>query len=369
MKRKAPKQHSLAQVRGAVDPKRLLGDIRELIQRARERTAQAVDAGMVAMCWGVGDRIRREILKEKRAAYSERIVATLSQQLTSEFGLGFSRRNLFNMIRFAEVFPDHRIVQTLSAQLSWSHFVQIIYVKDQLQRDFYAEMCRIEQWSTRTLEQKISSMLFERTALSKKPAELARQELKALREEDKLTPDLVFRDPYVLDFLGLKDTFSEKDLESAILREIERFLVEMGAGFTFVARQKRITLDGTDYYLDLLFFHRRLRRLVALELKLGKFQAADMGQMELYLRWLDKHERLPGEEAPVGLILCAEKAAEHVEMLELEERGIRVAEYLTDMPPRSLLEKKLHEAIRLAREQLARRQLARQAPQRKGAKE
>jgi predicted nuclease of restriction endonuclease-like (RecB) superfamily len=238
-------------------------------------------------------------------------------------------------------------------------------MKDDLHRDFYAEMCRVERWNVRTLREKIRSMLFERTGLSKKPAELARLELKALREDDKLTPDLVFRDPYVLDFLGLHDTFSEKDLEAAILREIEGFLVEMGTGFTFVARQKRITVDGTDYYLDLLLFHRRLRRLVPLELKLGKFQAADMGQMELYLRWLDKHERLPGEDTPVGLILCAEKSAEHVEVLELEERGMRVAEYLTDMLPRQLLAEKLHQAIVLAREQLARRQSRGEQPRRK----
>jgi predicted nuclease of restriction endonuclease-like (RecB) superfamily len=352
------KRLAVARSSGALDAKRLLGDIRELIQRAREHTARAIDTGMVATYWGVGERIRRELLKEKRAEYGEKIVPTLSAQLVPQYGEGFSTRNLFRMIRFAEVFPDARIVSTLSQQLGWSHFVEIVPLKDDLQRDFYAEMCRVERWSVRTLREKIGSMLFERTALSKKPAELAKKELQALRDEDRLTPDLVFRDPYVLNFLGLKDTFSEKDLEAAILREIERFLVEMGGGFTFVARQKRITLDGTDYYLDLLFFHRRLRRLVPLELKLGKFQAADMGQMELYLRWLDKHERLPGEEAPVGLILCAGKAAEHVEMLELQERGIRVAEYLTDLPPRRLLEKKLHDAIRLAREQLARRSRA-----------
>jgi len=194
------------------------------------------------------------------------------------------------MVQFGEAFPDEQIVVTLSRQLGWSHFVTIIPLDDDLKRDFYAEMCRIERWSVRTLRQKISGMLFERTALSRKPVELAKQELIKLREEDKLTPDLVFRDPYFLDFLGLKDTYSEKDLETAILRELEAFILELGIGFSFVARQKRMTVDDEDYYLDLLFYHRKLRRLVAIDLKLGKFQAADKGQMELYLRWLEKYD-------------------------------------------------------------------------------
>jgi len=210
--------------------------------------------------------------------------------LTEEFGEGFAEKNLRRMVQFGEAFPDEQIVVTLSRQLGWSHFVTIIPLDDDLKRDFYAEMCRIERWSVRTLRQKISGMLFERTALSRKPVELAKQELIKLREEDKLTPDLVFRDPYFLDFLGLKDTYSEKDLETAILRELEAFILELGIGFSFVARQKRMTVDDEDYYLDLLFYHRKLRRLVAIDLKLGKFQAADKGQMELYLRWLEKYD-------------------------------------------------------------------------------
>ncbi len=237
-----------------------------------------------------------------------------------------------------------RIVSALLRQLTWSHFLAIIY-KEPLQRDFYAEMCRIERWSTRTLQDRIQSMLFERTAISRKPEKLIEQELSALREEDRLTPDLVFRDPYVLDFLGLRDTYSEKELEGAILREVEAFLLELGAGFAFVERQKRITLDGDDYSLDLLFFHRRLRRLVAIELKIGTFKPADAGQIELYLRWLDRHERQEGEEKPIGLILCAGTKRETVEVLELEPRGIHVAEYLTELPPRELLEQRLHDAV------------------------
>jgi len=255
---------------------------------------------------------------------------------------------LYILVRFAEVFPEEQIVSTLSRQLGWSHFVEIIPFKDELQREFYAEMCRVERWSVRTLRQKISGMLYERTALSKKPAELAKQELAALRQEDKLTPDLVFRDPYLLDFLGLKDTYSEKNLETAILREMEAFILELGVGFTFVERQKRITVGDDDFYLDLLFSHRKLHRLVAIELKLDKFKPAYKGQMDLYLRWLEKYEQQPGEFSPVGLILCASKSEEQVELLQLGKSGIRVAAYWTELPPRELLQKKLHEAVNLA---------------------
>lgn len=340
-----------------VSTDQLFGDIRTLIEKARERAAQAVNAELVLLHWQIGERIRKDILKQERAEYGKQIVATLSQQLTIEYGPGFTRANLFHMIRFAEAFPEREIVSALSRQLSWSHFRQIIYLPDHLPRNFYAEMCRLERWSTRTLRDKIQGMLYERTGISKKPAELAKQELKELREEDRLTPDLVFRDPYLLDFLGLKDTYSERDLEAAILHELERFLVELGSGFAFLARQKRITVDREDYYLDLLFYHRRLHCLVAIDLKLGRFQAADKGQMELYLRWLETNEKQSGENPPIGLILCADKSAEHVELLQLEKSGIRVTQYLTELPPRKILEQKLHEAIRIAREQLTSRQL------------
>ena len=221
-----------------------------------------------------------------------------------------------------------------------------------MQRDFYAEMCRIEKWNVRVLRKKIGSMLYERTAISKKPEELVKIELKALREEDKLTPDFVFRDPYFLEFLGLKDTYQEKDLESAMLREMENFILELGVGFTFVARQKRIIIDNEDYYLDLLFYHRKLRRLIAIELKMNKFKAADKGQMELYLRWLEKYEQESEEKTPIGLILCAGKSTEQIELLQLNQSGIKVAEYLTELPERKLLEEKLHRAVIQARKRL-----------------
>lgn len=243
------------------------------------------------------------------------------------------------MIRFSEVFPDRRIVSALSTQLGWSHFVGIIPFDDPLKRDFYAEMCRIERWSVRTLRAKVQGMLFERTALSKKPAKLAKKELAALRDDERLSPDMVFRDPYFLDFLGLKETYSEKDLEAAILRELEKFILELDSFLAVQKREANSIIDGDDYYLDLLFYHRKLKRLIAIELKIGKFTAADKGQMELYLRWLEKHERQPAEKSPLGLVLCTDKSEEHIELLQLDKSGIRVASYLTQLPPRATLHK------------------------------
>lgn len=330
----------------------LLTDVRELIVQARAGVARAVDSGLVTLYWHVGRRIRQDILNEKRAEYGEKIVSALGTQLSAEFGRGFNQRNLFRMVRFAEVFPDFQIVSSLMTQLSWTHFLQIIPLDDLLKRGFYAEMCRIERWNTRTLGKKIGSMLFERTALSRKPAKLAEMELKQLREEDKVTPDLIFRDPYLLDFLGLKDTYAEKDVEAAILREMESFILELGVGFCFVARQQRMQIDDRDYYLDLLFYHRKLRRLIAIDLKIGKFEAADKGQMELYLGWLKRHACEPDEAEPLGMILCAGKSEEHIALLQLQKSGIHVASYWTDALPRKELERKLHEAVRMARMRL-----------------
>jgi predicted nuclease of restriction endonuclease-like (RecB) superfamily len=328
----------------------LLRDLRNLVEASRRRAAAAVNSELVLLYWRMGQRIRVDLLHEERAAYGDQIVTTLSAQLVPEYGKGLSSRNLYRMLRFAELFPSEEIVTTLSAQLTWSHFVELLLVEDRLARDFYVEMCRLERWSVRTLRSRITGMLFERTALSKKPEALIRKELDALSKGDGITPALVFRDPYLLDFLGLRDTWSEQDLEAAILRQLEAFILELGTDFSFVARQKRIVVDGEDYFIDLLFYHRGLRRLIAVELKLGRFRAADKGQVELYLRWLDRHERRSGEEAPLGLILCASKGQQLVELLELEASGIHVAEYLTELPPRDLIERKLLDAIQVARE-------------------
>lgn len=327
----------------------LFTDIQAFIEESRASVALAVNVGLTALYWRIGKRINDDVLQGQRAEYGDEIVSTLSRQLVNEYGNGFSAKNIRHMMKFAEVFPDVQIVSTLSRQLSWSHFKELLYLKQPMQRDFYAEMCRVEKWNVRILRQKIGSMLYERTALSKKPEELVRHELEQLRDADRISPDLVFKDPYFLNFLGLQDRYLEKDLEDAILRELESFLLELGAGFAFLARQKRIQIDNDDFYIDLLFYHRVLNRLIAIDLKLGDFKAEYKGQMELYLRWLSKHERRPEEKEPLGIILCAGKKQELIELLELDKAGIHVAEYLTELPPRKLLEEKLHKAVGAAR--------------------
>ena len=331
----------------------LLSELRQLIGEARYSAVVAVNAGLTLLYWRVGQRIRVEVLGGERAGYGKEIVSTLSRQLVAEFGRSFSDKNLRRMVQFAEVFADEAIVVTLLRQLGWSHFLVLIPLKDPLARDFYAEMCRIERWSVRTLRERVGSMLFERTALSKKPDELIRLELDALHAQGDMTPPLLLKDPYVLDFLGLQDRYLEKDLEDAILRELEMFLLELGAGFSFIARQKRIQLDSDDFYIDLLFYNRKLRRLVAIDLKLGDFRAEYKGQMELYLRWLAKYDQEPGDQPPLGIILCTGKKHEQIELLELSKSGIHVAEYLTVLPPREVFEQKIHDALALAQARLA----------------
>jgi predicted nuclease of restriction endonuclease-like (RecB) superfamily len=336
------------------DAAALLADLRGLIESARQRIATVAYSTQTLLCWHLGRRLLHETLQGGRAAYGKQILVTVSRELTAEYGRGFSHAEIARMVQFSQLFPDEAIVVTLSQQLSWSHFHALLPIRDTLARDFYAEMCRIERWDVRTLRLKIGGMLFQRTALSKKPQVVISAEIGKLRD-GQMSPDTVFRDPYLLDLLGLKGAYSERDLESAILREIEGVLLELGSGFAFVARQKRMSIGKDDFHLDLLFFHRHLRRLIAVELKLESFQPAHVGQMELYLRWLDKCERAPGEEAPIGLILCASADAEQVELLELDAKSIRVSEYLTELPPLPLLRARLHQAIEHAREQAARR--------------
>jgi predicted nuclease of restriction endonuclease-like (RecB) superfamily len=309
----------IVQIENHDSSKSLFQDIKHLIETGRSKVAVTVNTALTLLYWQVGQRIHKEILGHDRAEYGK------------------------------------QILQTLAAKLSWSHFKDLIYIQDPLKREFYAEMCRHESWSVRTLRKKIDAMLFERTALSKKPDEVIVQELQDLRKTDKLSPDLVFRDPYFLDFLGLRDRYVEKDIEDAILRELEHFLLELGSGFAFLARQKRFQLDNDDYYIDLLFYHRHLNRLIAIDLKLGDFKAQDKGQMELYLRWLAKNEQRPDEKSPLGIILCAGKKQDLIELMELGQSGIHVAEYLTLLPEKDLLKQKLHDAISKARLRLENR--------------
>ena len=330
----------------------LVADLRQLIADARLRVAAAINAELTGLYWQVGKRIHQEILGSQRAEYGEEIVSSLSRQLTADFGRGFSAKNLRHMVRLAQAFPNEAIVSALRRQLSWSHLKALIYLDDPLKRDFYIELCRLEGWSSRQLQDRMQSLLFERSALSKKPDETIRHELDVLRREQQPSPAVLLKDPYLLDFLGLDDRYLEKDLEDAILREIEHFLLELGAGFTFVARQKRLQIDNDDFYLDLLLYNRKLRRLVAVELKVGEFRAEFKGQMELYLRWLARHEQEAGEEPPLGIILCTGKKQEQIELLELDKSGIHVAEYLTVLPSREALQARLHHAIANARQRL-----------------
>ena len=327
----------------------LFAEIRGLIDESRRRAAVAVNAELTMLYWDIGDRIKTKILGNERAEYGKAIVVQLAKLLTRDFGRKWSVSTLRHCLRAAEAFPDRPFVYALRTQLSWTHLRAIIFLDDPLKREFYLEMCRLEGWSTRQLNDRIRSMLYERTAISKKPEKTIEGDLSRLRDESKMSTDLAFRDPYVLDFLGLADTYSERDLESSILADLQNFIVELGTDFAFVARQKRIVIDHRDYYLDLLFFHRRLKCLVVIDLKIGDFDAAHKGEMELYLRYLEKYEMVDGENLPIGLILCSGKNEEHVELLRLNESNIRVAEYLTQLPSRELLQQKLHESIQRAR--------------------
>ncbi|MBN3773941.1 YhcG family protein [Burkholderia sp. Se-20378] len=337
----------------------LLGDIRALIEAARQRTASAVNSELTMLYWRIGQLVHTQILAGKRADYGEEVLPTLAAQLTKDYGGSFAVKNLRRMVQFAATFPDERIVVSLIRQLSWTHFVALVPLKDPRQRDYYAQMASVERWSVRMLRERIDSMLYERTALSRKPDALIAEELATMRDAQRMSPSLIMRDPYILDFLGLRDTWQEGDLETAIIREMESFLLELGAGFTFVARQKRIQIDDEDFHLDLLFYNRKLRRLVAVELKVGEFKAAYKGQMELYLRWLDRHEREADEAPPLGIILCTGKKSEQIELLELDRSGIHVAEYLTALPPRAVLTERLQQAMQRARLQIRPRHAAR----------
>ena len=324
-------------------------------EAARLCAASTVNSELTMLYWRIGQRIRSQVLDGRRGAYGKEVLPNLAAQLVKEYGGSFAEQNLRRMVQFAATFPDERILVSLIRELSWTHFIALMPLKDPLQRDYYAQMASTQRWSVRTLRERIDSMLYERTALSQKPEETIAQELATLRDAQRMSPALVMRDPYILDFLGLRDTWQEGDLEAAIIREMESFLLELGAGFSFVARQKRIPIDDEDFHLDLLFYNRKLRRLVAVELKVGDFKAAYKGQMELYLRWLDKHEREPEEASPLGIILCTGKKREQIELLELDKSGIHVAEYLTALPPRGVLVERLQQATQRAQLQIEQR--------------
>lgn len=324
----------------------LFTDLRHLIEDARSRVASTVNAGITMLYWHIGQRINCEILGNQRAEYGKQIVSTVSTQLQREYGgAEFSTRNLRRMIQFANLFPDPKILSPLATKLSWSHFVEILPLENDIQREFYLTMASEERWTVRTMRKKIDGMLFERTAISDKSEELIRTELAAIRDERRISPDMVFKSPYFLEFTGLKGGYTEETLENTLISHIEQFLLELGDGFTFVARQKRMIIDGEDFHLDLLFFHRKLHRLIAVDLKLGRFKAQYKGQMELYLRWLERYEMQPGEETPLGLILCTEGSREQIELLQLDATGIKVGQYMTELPPKDVLIRQLQRTI------------------------
>ena len=324
----------------------LLNELIQIIEQGKRQAAMQVNSTLNIVFWQVGKRINRHILNEERAEYGKRIVLNLSDELRNRFGHNFDERNLRRMIRFAETFPDFQIVTTLSIHLTWSHFITLLPIKDETARLFYAQKIADEMWSVRHTRKQIEQKVYERT-------QLAGLQIAPTEPEQ----NTIFKDPYFLDFLGLKDGYLENDLEAAILKELELFLLELGTGFTFVERQKRMIIDDDDHRLDLLFYHRKLRRLLAIDLKIGKFKAAYKGQMELYLKWLNRHDKQENEESPIGLILCTEAGREQIELLEMHKDGIMVAEYWTELPPKAVLEQKLHDALREAQERLERRRL------------
>jgi predicted nuclease of restriction endonuclease-like (RecB) superfamily len=329
----------------------LYADIRRLIEEARNYVAATANNTITLLYWHIGECINKELLDGQRAEYGKQIVSLLATQLQQAFGKrGFQLRNIRRMMQFAELFSDFQIVSQAATQLSWSHFIELLSLKEDVKRDFYLTMAMSENWGRDVLRAKIDGMLFERSVISGKPEKLIKTELENIRSGEKFSPDLVFKSPYFLDFAGLKGMYSEKSLEDSLIVSIEQFIMELGAGFTFIERQKRMIIDGDDFYLDLLFYHRKLKRLIAIELKLGKFKAAYKGQMELYLRWLDKYEKQEGEDSPLGLILCAEGKHEQIELLQLEQSGIKVAEYLTELPDIELMKQQLHKELAIKRQ-------------------
>jgi predicted nuclease of restriction endonuclease-like (RecB) superfamily len=308
----------------------LFTDLASLIEDARVRVATTVNSELVMLYWGIGKRIRDDILGGERAEYGRDVVKRVAARLSARFGRGYGWRNLFRMMKFVELYPDAEILSPLATKLTWTNICEILTIDEQRKRDYYMAMAAAERWSKRTLRAKIDGKLYERAVRATGSGDDINAELAALGADGISWPDLAFRDPYVLDFLGLDARHSEAALEQAILDEMQRFLLELGADFCFVARQKRIVVDGADFYLDLLFYHRGMRCLVAIELKARKLQPGDKGQMELYLRWLDAHERRSGEDPPVGLILCARKGPQQTALLGLDRGEIRAAQYLTE---------------------------------------
>ena len=340
------KKSELSIVQSPIDVTQLFARVAEIIENRKYRAISHANQETTLMYWEIGQYINSVVLEDKRAAYGKKILTMLSAKLTEKYGNNFTERNLYRMSLFAERFTDLEILPTLSAKLSWSHIIELLPIKSLDAQLYYAHEVAQRNLSVHALRKQISRKAYERR-------EIANSEL----TNESAVPFNIFKDPYLLDLFGLKENYLEADLEKAILKELETFLLEFGHGFTFVERQKRMILDGEDIVLDLLFYHRILKRLVAVELKLGRFKAAYMGQMLLYLKWLDRYERQPGEEAPIGIILCATANREKIELLEMDKAGIAVAEFWTQLPSKKEFEKKIGEIYEEAKERLERRKL------------
>ncbi len=324
----------------------LYNEVAAIIEHGRREIVLQASRGTVLIFWQVGQRINNEVLDNKRADYGKQIVSRLATQLTGKYGRSFDQRNLRRMMQFAEQFPDFEIVSRPATQLSWAHFVEILPLKTHEAKLFYLDEAVRGNIGRDEMRELINRKAYERK-------EIANAQI----SNESRVPVNAFKDPYLLDMLGLREDYLEADLETAILRELEKFILEFGKGFAFVERQKRMIIDGADFHLDLLFYNRHLKRLVAVELKQGSFKAEYNGQMKLYLKWLNRYERQEGENEPIGLILCAGGNREQIELLEMDKDGIIVAEYWTTLPPKAEFEQKIHLLFEETRERIVRRNL------------
>lgn len=330
-------------MRKNITEQNFIKEICVLIEQSKSCVARTINQEMTLLYWHIGKRIQEEVLKFERAEYGEKIIETLSKSLIGLYGKGFGHRNLLKMVQFFNIFSDFQIVSTLSTQLSWSHVREILLIPDALKRDFYIQFCILDHWSVRTLREKIGKKLFERTAIAQEPHKVIEDSLNLIKKEGRIHPKMLLQNPYILDFLNLPQEYNETELETAILNEIQRFLLHLAAGFCFVDRQKRISVGNNDYYIDLLLYNRYLRRLVVIELKTTHFKPAHKGQMEFYLKYLDKHEKHGDDLKPIGIIFCLDRKTPEIEIMDLDESGIHVAEYWTKLPSKEIFEKKMLE--------------------------
>lgn len=322
----SPDDQQIAPVPNDVAVTTLLSDLRSIIKEGQGRAATAINTEIVQTYWKIGERIvQDEQAGGERAAYGEQLLARVGRSLSVEFGRGFAERSLRFMRQFYQTYPIRFALRT---ELTWTSYRTLMRLPEE-QRPFYERGAIAGRWSSRELERQINSMLYERTALSRKPEQTVKRALSEL----PLLEDEVFKDPYILDFIGLQEPYSERDLEAALIRHIELFLLELGSGFSFTARQQRLTIGDEDFYVDLVFFHRDLRCPVYVDLKMGRLTTADVAQMKLYLNWARRYDKREWENDPIGLILCGSKNNQVIELLlsdpadSVDER-IKVAQYL-----------------------------------------